>query len=189
LASVFGENFVPQAAANAALGLDSPRQTTVRVTFDGQEAAVLGVAPRQINLQIPPGLKPGATEVRVHVGDVVSESMLVELARVSPGVFGVARQDNSFIQTSSPAARGETLAVLATGLGDVPQRANAALSSLVQVRVGSTRPPVEAIEAVAGMPGLYRIRFSLPESVAGAVRLSLFVDGRRSNVVELAVSR
>jgi hypothetical protein len=48
---------------------------------------------------------------------------------------------------------------------------------------------VEAIEAVAGMPGLYRIRFSLPESVAGAVRLSLFVDGRRSNVVELAVSR
>jgi uncharacterized protein (TIGR03437 family) len=159
------------------------------VTFDGQEAAVLGVAPRQINLQIPPSLKPGATEVRVHVGDVVSESMLVELARVSPGVFGVARQDNSFIQTSSPAARGETLAVLATGLGDVPQRTNAALSSLVQVRVGSARPPVESIEAVAGMPGLYRIRFSLPESVAGAVSLSLFVDGRRSNVVELAVSR
>jgi hypothetical protein len=48
---------------------------------------------------------------------------------------------------------------------------------------------VEAIEAVAGMPGLYRIRFTLPESLAGTVGLSLIVDGRRSNVVELAVSR
>jgi hypothetical protein len=32
-------------------------------------------------------------------------------------------------------------------------------------------------------------RFTLPESLAGTVGLSLLVDGRRSNVVELAVSR
>jgi uncharacterized protein (TIGR03437 family) len=188
LASVFGENFVPKAAANAAAGT-APSQAAVRVTFDGQEAAVLGIAPRPINLQIPPGLQRNAAELRVHIGDVVSESMLVQLARVSPGVFGVARQDNSFVQVSSPAARGETLVALATGLGDVPQRANANLNSLVKIQAGSARPRVEAIEAVAGMPGLYRIRFTLPESLAGTVGLSLIVDGRRSNVVELAVSR
>ena len=187
LASVFGENFVPKAAANTASGQDSASQAVVRVTFDGQEAAVLGVAPRQINLQIPPGLQRGAAELRVHVGDAVSESTLVQLARVSPGVFGVARLDNSFVQAGSPAARGETLVALATGLGDVPQRTNAALNSPVQIRAGSARPRIEAIEAVASIPGLYRIRFTVPESLSGTVGLSLLVDGRRSNVVDLAV--
>jgi uncharacterized protein (TIGR03437 family) len=191
LASLFGENFVPAAAANAVLGTDPRSQPdAVRVTFDGRDAVVLGVAPRQINLQIPTSVQPGTAELRVYVGNAGSEPMLVQLARVSPGVFGVAREDNSFVQSSSPAARGETLVVLATGLGSVPTRsADSTLTSPVQIEVGGARPRVESIEAVANMPGLYRVRFSLPESLSGTVRLSVLVSGRRSNVVDIAVGR
>jgi uncharacterized protein (TIGR03437 family) len=149
------------------------------------------VTPRQINLQVPPSVEPGSAELRVYVGDAVSDPMLVQLARVSPGVFGVARRDNSFVQTSSPASRGETLWVLATGLGDAASRSAGSntSNSRIQVQVGPARPKVESIEAVGGMPGLSRIGFSLPASLAETLDLSLLVDGRRSNEIDLAVGR
>jgi uncharacterized protein (TIGR03437 family) len=193
LASLFGENFVPTAAANAvSLEAGTPRQAgSVRVTFNGQDAVLLGVTLQQINLQVPPSVEPGSAELRVYVGDAVSNPMLVQLARVSPGVFGVARRDNSFVQTSSPASRGETLWVLATGLGDAASRSAGSntSNSRIQIQVGSARPKVESLEAVAGMPGLYRIGFSLPASLAGTLDLSLLVDGRRSNEIDLTVGR
>jgi uncharacterized protein (TIGR03437 family) len=191
LASLFGENLVPRAAANGvSLAAGRPRQADgVRVTFDGQDAVLLGVTPRQINLQIPVSVEPGTAELRVHIGGVVSDPMLVALLRVSPGVFGVVRPDNSFVQAGSPAGRGETLWVLATGLGSAAARSSDASDSSMRVQVGSARLKPESVEPVAGMPGLYRIRFSLPASLAGNFHLSLLVEGRRSNAIDLAVGR
>lgn len=193
LASLFGENFTAAAALNdAALDSDSPRQGgAVKVTFNGHEAVLFAVAPRQINLQIPPSVKPGAAELRVQVGDAVSEPMLVDLARVSPGVFGVTRGDDSFVATSNPASPGETLSLLATGLGSEVIRAgpNGALDPPIQVCLGQARLSPQAIEPVGSMPGLYRIRFSLPQTLASTTEVSLMVDGRRSNVLELPVKR
>jgi len=192
LASLFGENLTPAAALSAAaLSGDSPRQGgAVRVTFNGQDAVLFAVAPRQINLQIPPSVTPGTAELRVYAGEAVSQPMLVELARVSPGVFGVTRQDDSFVANSNPAGPGETLSLLATGLGNVVSvRSNGAIDARVQVLLGAARISVEAIEPVANMPGLYRIRFRLPQNLNGATEVSLLVDGRRSNVIGLPVRR
>jgi uncharacterized protein (TIGR03437 family) len=195
LASLFGENLAPSAAVSvAALSNGSPAQTgAIQVTFNGQEAVLLAVAPRQINLQIPPSVQPGSVELRIRVGDAVSEPMLVELGRVSPGLFGVMRRDDSWVASANPAAPGENLALLATGLGGAVSvgsgSAGGALDSRVQVELGSARLNPEAIEAVASLPGLYRIRFNLPQSLNSTTKVSLLVDGRRSNIVELPVRR
>jgi uncharacterized protein (TIGR03437 family) len=185
LASVFGENLTGPAAA--ALSAGSPGQGGVKVTFNGQEAVVFAAAPRQINLQIPPAVKPGAAELRVYAGEAASEPILVEIARSSPGIFGVARADDSFISGSNPAAPGEALFLLATGLGNVAVRAGDTLNSPIQVKLGGARLRPESIEPVASMPGLYRIRFRVPENLTGTTAAALVVDGRRSNVIELAI--
>ena len=189
LASLFGENLTGSPAASAG---SAPQQSGVRVTFNGQDAVLLAVTPGQINLQIPPSIAPGTAEVRVYAGDEVSEPMLMEVSRVSPGVFGAAHRDDSYVAGSSPAHPGEALALLVTGLGSaLPARlgASSAADSRVQIQLGAMRLTPEAIEPVAGMPGLYRIRFSLPASLSSTTDVSLLVDGRRSNVVNLAVSR
>jgi uncharacterized protein (TIGR03437 family) len=191
LASMFGENLTGSPAASASAG-SAPQQSGVRVTFNGQDAVLLAVTPGQINLQIPPSIAPGTAEVRVYAGDEVSEPMLMEVSRVSPGVFGAAHRDDSYVAGSSPARPGEALALLVTGLGSaLPARlgASSAADSRVQIQLGAMRLTPEAIEPVAGMPGLYRIRFSLPASLSSTTDVSLLVDGRRSNVVNLAVSR
>jgi uncharacterized protein (TIGR03437 family) len=190
LASLFGENFTGTAAlSGAALSSDSPRQSSaVKVTFNGQEAVLLSVAPRQINLQIPPSVQPGTAELLVYAGDAVSEPMLVELARVSPGVFGVTRRDDSWVGGSNPAGPGETLSLMATGLGNAFSVRSAAESG-AQIQLGPARLSPEAIEPVANMPGLYRLRFSLPQTLSSTTQVSLLVDGRRSNVIELPVRR
>jgi uncharacterized protein (TIGR03437 family) len=195
LASLFGENLTPVAAAKGVARDNSPRQTdAVRVTFNGQAATLLAVSSRQINLQIP-AVEPGSAELRVYAGESVSEPMLVRIGRVSPGVFGAMRVDDSFVQSSNPARRGETLALLATGLGRavsiLPEESalTGALRPPIQIQVEQARLLPEAIEPAGGIPGLYRIRFSLPESVSGAIKVSLLVDGRRSNVIELPVGR
>jgi uncharacterized protein (TIGR03437 family) len=162
------------------------------VTFNGQDAVVFAATPRQINLQIPPSVQPGAVELRVFAGDAVSEPMLLELARVSPGIFGVTRRDDSWIAASNPATPGETVAVMTTGLGNVATRSSGsagALDAPVQVQVGGARLRPEAIEPVANMPGLFRVRCSLPPTLSGATEVSLLVDGRRSNVVALPLTR
>jgi uncharacterized protein (TIGR03437 family) len=191
LASVFGENLTGLAAASAAaLSADSPRQGGVKVTFNGQEAVLFAVAPRQINLQIPPSVKPGTAELRVYAGEEVSEPMLVEIARISPGVFAVARGDNSFVTSSAPAAPEETVFLLATGLGNAAVRTtgpNGTLDSPLQIKLGTGRLSPDGIEPVASMPGLYRIRFRVPPNLTATTDVSLLVDGRRSNVIELAV--
>jgi uncharacterized protein (TIGR03437 family) len=193
LASLFGENLTPAAALSEAALSGSPRQGgAVKVTFNGQEAVLFAVSRRQINLQIPPSVQPGSAELRVSVGGAVSEPMLVEIARVSPGVFGVTRRDDSWVAGSNPAGPGENLSIMATGLGGaawVRTTPSGALDSPVQVQLGSARLSPEAIEPVAGMPGLYRIRFSLPQGLSSATQVSLLVGGRRSNIVELPVRR
>jgi uncharacterized protein (TIGR03437 family) len=190
LASLFGENLTASASSAAAAG-SAQQNGRVRVTFNGQDAALFAVTPGQINLQIPPGLSPGTAELRVYAGEQVSEPMLLELARVSPGVFGAARQNDSFVSSSNPAAAGETLALLATGLGNVAARSGTAggSDSRIQIQLGAARLTPEAVEPVASMPGLYRIRFSLPQALSANTDISLLVDGRRSNVVGLAVGR
>ena len=194
LASLFGENLTP-AASSASLGNDSLHQPdNVRVTFNGQAATLLAVSPRQINLQIPPSVEPGSAELRVYAGDAVSEPMLVQIGRVSPGVFAATRADNSVVQGSNPAGRGETLALLATGLGSAvlpvaEENAPSAVNPAVQIQVGQVRLQPEAIEPAGGIPGLYLIRFRLPDSFSGTMEVSLLVDGRRSNLIELPVGR
>jgi uncharacterized protein (TIGR03437 family) len=162
------------------------------VTFNGHDAVLFSLASRQINLQIPPSVQPGTAELRVYAGGAASEPMLVEIGRVSPGVFGVTRRDDSWVAGSNPAGPGENLSIMATGLSGaawVRTTPSGALDSPVQVQLGSARLRPEAIEAVAGMPGLYRIRFSLPPGLNSATQVSLLVGGRRSNVVELPVRR
>jgi uncharacterized protein (TIGR03437 family) len=194
LASLFGENLTAAVESAAALSSASPRQGgDVRVTFNGQQAVLFAVAPRQINLQIPPSVQPGAAELQVYAGDTVSQPMLVELARVSPGIFGVTHRDDASVSGSHPADPGESLSLWVTGLGSAASTRSGAAGGMpesrIQIQLGAARVSPETIELVASMPGLYRIHFSLPQAQSGATEVSLLVDGRRSNVIALPVRR
>ena len=99
----------------------------VRVTINGIASALLAVGSDWINLQAPANLDGDSAEIVVRNGDPISRAVTVPLSATSPGIFsqdgsgtGIAvalHADGSLVSAESPAAPGETLTVLAAGLG------------------------------------------------------------------------
>jgi uncharacterized protein (TIGR03437 family) len=89
------------------------------------------------------------------------------------------------VDEASPAAAGETVVLLATGL---QAEHVASPSKTVQVAVGQVRAGAAAVEAVNSFPGLYAIRFQVPAADASPPLVSMWVDGARSNALPLPLA-
>jgi uncharacterized protein (TIGR03437 family) len=170
LASLFGARLAVEGADN------------VSVTLNGRPAPLLSVSPTQINLQIPSGLTAGSVVLEVFNGVAAGDPMLVRLEDVAPGLFAILHADGRLVDEASPAAAGETVILLATGL-----RAEhiASPSKTIQVAVGPSRAASVTVETTGSFPGLYAIRFQIPAAGATRPSVSLWADGVSSNTLPL----
>jgi len=136
---------------------------------------------QRANFQAPCELTPGAANVVVTVNGASATVSNVPVLAVQPGIFvsfvgnkvygSVYRAvDNSLVTAANPARRGETLFLIATGLGLVtPATATNALGTGSQnvnlpivVGVSDRGTAVLSARYLAGYIGAYRVDFQIP---------------------------
>jgi uncharacterized protein (TIGR03437 family) len=182
-------------------GTLSKQLAETKVTFDGVPATLLFVESGQIELIAPYELAgKNVTTMTVSNGGH-SISTQVDVAGASAGLFTVygsgagpaaaANSDGTLNSSSSPAARGEVIALYATGLGQtnppgvdgVPVKGLAKAIESVSVEIGGVNAKVLFAGDAPGFVGLSQINVKVPEGVAPGsdVPLSLIVGGNLSS--------
>lgn len=217
LATAFGMGL----ADSTAVATEHPLPTELgggSMTFNGNvPAPQIFASAGQRNFQIPWELVGLArASLTVTVGEQTSPEAVVPLARVSPGIFvlNYSGQAAAFITPGGavagpvggvpgarPAKPGETLEVMATGLGPVtnpPATGGTALAdpaSMVlehlSVRIADKPVPVEFAGLAPTHAGLYLVRFPLPTDVArgAAVPIAIRVAGVDSKTAYIAIEQ
>jgi len=195
LATLYGSGLSLAAPATATLPLPTTLAGTT-VTLNDQPVPLLAVSASQINMQLPFTLPAGPAVLRVHNGLESSQPMLVQIDPVAPGLFRAFSSGGAVVDANNPARLGDTIVLLATGLGAVapPVTAGApaplaTTSSPVRVTVGG----VELVPSYAGLApgtaGLYQVNVPLPASLspATATTIWLTVEGQSSNALATAL--
>jgi uncharacterized protein (TIGR03437 family) len=192
LVSIFGSELAGSLAQSDTMPL-STTLATISVSINDIAAPMVMVSPGQINIQVPWNLLQdqggtGTATVTVRRGEATSEAREVKVNTFSPALFtlpfgfgqAVAVNADGTIAgppgaipgtTTSPAKRGGSMVLFATGLGPVdPPLANGA-NSLDMPRVTTTKPVVLIGESPATVdfsglttlfPGVYQITVTLP---------------------------
>jgi uncharacterized protein (TIGR03437 family) len=181
-----------------------------QVTFNGSPAPLLFTSSGQINLVAPVSLF-ARSNVRVAVtsGNQTSRVEIVNVAPVAPGVFQIpasglgafvhGTRPQNLVSSADPAARGETLTLFTTGLGDTfpeafdgqPAPGDVASQTpvLPVVTVNSIPAHVSFSGLAPGFTGLYQINFDVPPNAPAGdqIPVAITMGGRTSNTVRLAV--
>ena len=184
LVSIFGSGLAPGNASAGAIPLPLSL-AGVSVQINGIAAPLLFVSAGQINAQIPWEVSSsGSLSVVVNNNSSVSAPQAIAMGPYSPGVFGLnghavaIHQDGSLAAPlnsvagvpARPAAPGETLQILATGLGPVSPPGMTGNNSLDTQRTTSAAPRV----LIGGIPA--QVTFSgLSPQFAGVDQLNVVV--------------
>ena len=202
LVSIFGSNLAPQVAQAASIPLPASLGG-VTVSFNGFLAPLLYVAPGQINAQIPFEVPSNQTvSIVVSNNGVLSAPQTVEVSAYAPGVFSfegyavaihsdgsLAAPTGAFPQIASrPAVPGETLQILATGLGPVNPPAITGDNSLDMLRRTIATPTIMIGGLLAQVPfsglspqfvGVYQLNVVVPPGIptSDAVPLQVQIGG------------
>lgn len=169
LVSIFGSELAGSLVQADSIPL-ATQLGNVSVTFNNIPAPLLFVSGGQINAQLPwdalpAGTTSGAVNVVVTRGGTPSQPKTVQAAPFSPGIFAVnfgvgpaiainldgtlaAAAGSVSGLTTHPAQRGDTIIILATGLGAVDIPVANGQSSTDQLRRTTTVPTV----LFGGMP-------------------------------------
>jgi uncharacterized protein (TIGR03437 family) len=193
LITIFGWNLAPREAT--ATGIPLPKELEgVRVLANGQAIPLLYVSRRQINAQLPFGIK--VTDVQLRVESPAGAHEVAQAVReAAPAVFqvrsgpqnrtvpAVVNTAYQLITPESPAHAGEVVSVFVTGLGKVQGNAvegSAAPASqtlsTVRVKVGRSDGQVLYAGLAPGWAGLYQINMRLPASTTGVQELRVEED-------------
>jgi uncharacterized protein (TIGR03437 family) len=218
LVSIFGSQLAAGLTANDTVPL-STSLSNVSVTFNNIPAGLYFVSPGQVNAQIPwnvaDGTTSGTTTVVVTRNGVASQPQTFDIVPVAPGIFylpdaggwaiainsdgSLAAPNNAIPGISThPAAAGDGLALLATGLGAVDSPIANGANSLDKLRRTVATPAVlvggsSAQVAFSGLspqfPGVNQVNFSIPAGLtAGTVPLQLQAGGiTTTDAVKIAV--
>ena len=189
LVSIFGSNLAPQTAQATTIPLPTSL-AGVSVTFNGLSAPLVYAAAGQINAQIPFEVASSSSvTVVVNNNGVLSAPQTVDVSPYAPGVFALAgyavaiHSDGSLAApagsipqvASSPAVPGETLQILATGLGPVNPPGITGNNSLDMLRRTVATPTV----LIAG--ALAQVTFSgLSPQFVGVYQLNAIVPATAS---------
>lgn len=168
---------------------DATTDGQVVVRFGSARAELFQVSSERIEMRIPVGASLGGAEMTVFNGQAES-ALLVKLDRVSPGIFEVLRRGGAALDANRPLVPGETLEIIATGLGVGNLGFSSEAAPRIQVLFGGARlVPSEVLFDDAGV-GVSTLRVPTPQvasQVNGSYEVSLLVEGRRSNRVRVPV--
>ena len=197
LVSVYGTNLAGAVAGT----VGNPLPYTlggVTATVNGLPAPLLYVSPNQINLQIPYAAGAGPAVIGV-TSNGLAGGLQTQLVAASPGLF--LESNGNLIGNPVPKP-GDSLALYATGVGEVsPQlksawspTAGTALASLpkpmlpVSVTVGGVQAIVPFLGITPGLVGTAQINFTVPMSVpAGKQPVVVTVAGVSSPAGNITV--
>ncbi len=208
---IFGANLADSSrgwASTDFAGSKAPSSLdNVSVTIGGQPAFVSYVSPRQVNVQVPAGLAPGATPVvvtnagrssapvNITIGEVAGGLLATPAFRMNTTQFAVAlHADGSYVSNgyligdipAAPAKRGETLLFYGIGFGPVDsgevagQIAGGAWRTRnnVEFRFGDVPARVDYAGLAPSYVGLYQFNVVVPEGApAGDIPLRVLVNG------------
>ena len=180
--------------------LSAPGSQT-QAFVNGVPAPVLGATPFQLNLQIPFSAAPGTVTLSVQSAYGPAEQP-VTVVPVAPGIFvlstnsdgsfsgAVVNQNGAVNAALSPAKRGETVVVYATGLGSVAggNAPNRTLASVAGVLAGAELP-VAFAGLTPGFIGLYQVNVPIPAATPPGLNLPFLLrqGGQDSNSVAVAL--
>ena len=205
IVALFGVNL----GGTLVVSSDSPWPTKladVAVEINGNPIPLYVVSPGQLAGQLPYGLLPGKVDAVAKVGGVASNTVSVDIAAQTPGIFGLPggraaaqNQDYSLNSAANPEARGNAVVLYLTGLGEVsPGVAAGQVSSLDQVAV----PPGPFTATIGGVPadilylgltpgtiGLAQANLRLPANAptGAAVPVIIRGGGQASNAATIAI--
>jgi len=191
LVSLFGTGLAASTATASTVPLPDSI-AGVSVTFGGITAPLYFVSPGQINLQVPWSVIPGVTDIVVTVGGTTSAAFRAQVSSVSPAIFTIPgshqavaiNPDGSIAGDygsipgvrTYPAVAGQTLVILATGLGLVTPEATDSVASPDRLRTTFATPTVliggfPAVVTFSGLSpqfvGVNQINIVVPESAWG----------------------
>jgi uncharacterized protein (TIGR03437 family) len=198
LVTIFGAGIGPATGVARSGGSLPDSMAGVSVTFNGIPAPLAFVSARQINPQVPWDIS-GEANVVIDVNGAPTAAFRVETAPIAPGVFDTAGQAFAFNSDGSlagpsgsitgvrshPAAAGDTLTVLANGLGPVtPSIADGDVSTDALRKAGPTPVFIGGREChvpFAGLSstqvGVNQLKVVVPAGVHGVVPLQINAGG------------
>lgn len=125
---------------------------TTRVTVNNQAATVLYVSPAQINAQLPV-VNIGSARIVVNRDGVMSTERLISVSEAMPAIFLAVREQPGEISIYYTGGGRNTVTPAAT--------------------IGTTSLSFVSSEAVAGLPGVQRAIFRIPDGASGDVVLTI----------------
>jgi uncharacterized protein (TIGR03437 family) len=215
IVALFGTNLTNGAsclppACSPTFGSNGTLNTTMtgsQVTFNGIPAPIFYSLPSQLGVEVPNGLSGISAVVQVAVNGTASTQQTLGITSASPGIFTVSSNgqgagaithaNGSAISPQSPASKGETVIIYATGLGavapPVPTGALPIGASATLAQATVTIGGIAVTPAFAGLSGccvgLNQINVQVPTGTpsGSAVPIVLSIGGVSSNTVTIAV--
>jgi len=198
LISVYGLALGPEPGMSAPAGNLPTSLAGSSVTINGTPAPIAYASLYRIDFQAPFGLAAGSNAmIQVAANNQSSAAVPVGVVAVAPALFtesvdGVGQvmavnQDHSLNSVTSPAPKGSTISLYATGLGvtspslpagSVPPTSPLSTVSGVTATIGGLPATVQFAGLAPGLPGLYQLNIQVPAlAVSGVEPLVVFVSG------------
>lgn len=207
IASAFGSNLAGAASQALTTPLPTSLGDTDSLMVGAARAPLFFVSPGLINFQIPFEAPLGGSSVKVTRGAKTSDAQQVNIVPASPGIYTVNASSQGaivnlrgqLVDSTAPAAAGDFVLVLCTGLGattpavatgaPVPIGVPAAANLPVSATVGGIPALVSFAGLAPGYVGLNQVNIQIPSGVAlgDSVPLVLTENGISSNTVTLAI--
>jgi uncharacterized protein (TIGR03437 family) len=204
LLALKGEQFTTSGNAQAEAAPWPQELGGARILINGIPAAMEWVTPLEVRFQAPAELDGEEAVLEIERAGVKGNQILVQLRPAAPRVERVTFEDGGAITQERPARAGDSLLIVATGLGKSdpavaagavgPEGSKVVETVTVSFGAGPFVPRVivEAASAVPSpeRPGRYLVRLPMPEGVppANFVETRVVAGGSTSNAI-LIVAR
>ena len=197
LISIFGEDLGPATPKELKLTAGGRVDTNLgvtRVLFDGVEAPLVFVSQRQINAVVPYEVagKQSTNIVVVNRG-MRSNNAVVEVSQAAPAIFSQNSQGTgagsilngglTVNSPSNPAAAGSTIAIWATGAGQL----NPAVPT-GSVPMGLTVQALPVTVTIGGLQAQVTYMGNAPQAVAGVLQVNATVPQLPPGNAEVVVT-